>query len=129
MAETSNKPCDLPFLPSIFLLFGLGVLRVWVRARLLPLQGLVAIERPGNDGELEMHRDHKAATIKAEQISHQRCEDEACCQDVDGLRELLDDVSPDEPDHAEQHHDDAAEVLGAGLAVKVLERTRNASSC
>ena len=45
----------------------------------------------------------------------------SCPEDEDRLRELLDDVAPDESDGAEQDHDDAGEILGTGLTVKVLK--------
>ena len=42
-------------------------------------------------------------------------------KDVDGLRELLDDVPPDETHDPEENDDDPGQVLGSGLAVEVLE--------
>jgi hypothetical protein len=53
-------------------------------------------------------------------LTHHCGEHESGAQDVDGLRELLDDVAPHEAYGAEQHHDVPRQVLGASLTVKVL---------
>ena len=49
------------------------------------------------------------------------CENQASSENVDGLRELLDDVAPDEADDPEEDDDDAGEVFGAGLTDEVLK--------
>ena len=46
-------------------------------------------------------------------------------EDVDGLREVLDDVAPDEADDSEENDDDPGQVFGASLTVKVLKQTKN----
>ena len=51
---------------------------------------------------------------------HQRGQGQSRGQNVDGLRELLQDPAPDESHGPEQDHDHAGQVLGALLAVEVL---------
>ena len=48
-------------------------------------------------------------------------EAQAGSKNVDRLRELLDDVAPDEADDPEEDDDDAGEVFGAGLTDEVLK--------
>ena len=48
-------------------------------------------------------------------------EAQAGSKNVDRLRELLDDVAPDEANDPEEDDDDAGEVFGAGLTDEVLK--------
>lgn len=79
----------------IFLLVGANV--CIVSADRLPLQRLPSVHWP--------RRNRK-----------QSGQNNSCGENVHRLRELLDDVAPDESDYAEQADDEFVELLGAGLA-------------
>ncbi len=115
----------LLFLPEcsilvLLLLFGLCVPAVL--ARLLPLERLLAEEPPWRNGQLENKYINKyCANMLTFCKSYQCCECQPRAEDVDCLRELLDDVSPHDAHEAEQDHNHPGELLGAGLTLKVLK--------
>ena len=62
-------------------------------------------------------------------LNYQSCKDESCAKDVDCLRELLNHVTPNKTDNSKENDDNARQVLGPSLTVKVLKNNQPDTFC
>ena len=97
-----GRPAITWILANISLLFlWLAIGRVGVGPGLLPFERLQAVEPPWWHGQLQKKSLNKHSFSASLKDIYQGSEGEAGSQDVNRLRELLNDVSPDEADGSE----------------------------